>query len=102
MTFVLVLLVILLVQYPCIIVSDDSNNKDEVMITSVYKPSNCEIKVSTSETVNIKYKAFIHETSVSGVANSLVDQSKGVFKYKLGSSGNLNIIIYSLKSYHYS
>ena len=101
MPLVLLLLVLLLAQYPRVIVSGDSYKEDEVVVTSVYKPSNCEIKVSTGETVNVRYKAFIHETSVSGVANSIVDQSKGLFKYKLGSSGK-NLNIYSLKSHHYS
>ena len=88
MLLVLVLFVLFLCQYPRHSLSNDydSNNEDEVIITTIYKPAKCELKASTGKTVSIKYKAYIHESSINGVINSLVDASNGIFKSQVGSS----------------
>lgn len=89
MTLVLVLLILLLSQCPRDSLSNEHHDtsENEVLITTIYRPANCELKASVGKTVSTRYKAYIHESSLNGAINSLVDASNGIFKSQVGSSG---------------
>ncbi len=87
MLLVLLFFALFLFQYPHNSLCNGTiTNEDELIITTIYKPVKCEMDAIIGKTVNIKYKAYIHESSINGVVNSLVDASKGIFKYRVGSS----------------